>query len=497
LKEAISRTRVTYLIYALALITAISAWFLAIRAPLWLDETSSFFVIDKGFWQIAPRQGPLSSPAYSYILWFSSKLLGTSEIALRVPSIVAMLAAVYLLYLAARELFGREIAVIAAIVFSLNPIIVFASIDVRPYAFAAAVNNATILVLLRLRNSDSNSLAALFGFLAAGMIHFHFLSAAILPALFLCFAAFKSGQRTVVMWRQLIVSLAAFVLSLLPLVPDLQFLSRSGSKTHVFYQAPHFRDLLMTLLPIQLYASFLIAAVVTAAIIRAKEPYRIPRWKVLLCLSLALSPILILYSVSIASPIQIFLPRYRFVAIPGIALSWAMLLSPFRSRNVRLLFCLLVVSSYMRAYLTSSQSRRHNYTWKYALAVAEANSSKDNSPVLICSDFPQTDYVTVPVGSAKDSPFYTQLSYYKLSSPVVPLPRALNDEAIRVGSLFLREATQKHERFLALAWSPSYPTLDWLVKSASKAYSIRTLGIYDGIKVLEFTPRSNLELQSD
>jgi mannosyltransferase len=160
-----------------------STWFIAIRAPLRLDETGSYWQISKGFSEIISRQGSLSFPAYSYILWFSTKIIGTSEIALRVPSILAMMGAVYLLYLAARELFERDIAFIAAVIFSLDPIVVFASIDIRPYAFGVLATNAAILVLLRLRRSSSNWLAALFGLMAASIVWFHFLFGVILPPL--------------------------------------------------------------------------------------------------------------------------------------------------------------------------------------------------------------------------------------------------------------------------------------------------------------------------
>ncbi|MEA2539244.1 MAG: hypothetical protein QOH35_610 [Acidobacteriaceae bacterium] len=97
----------------------------------------------------------------------------------------------------------------------------------------------------------------------------------------------------------------------------------------------------------------------------------------------------------------------------------------------------------------------------------------------------------MPKGAAiAESGILPQLSYYKLTVPVVPLPRALNDEALRSGSEFLQQATQRHERFLAMAFVPSFATLDWLRKKAGGSYHIRELGAFDGVKVLEFVPRS-------
>jgi hypothetical protein len=131
-------TRVHYAIYGAALAVSIFTWFVAIRAPLWVDETISLFLIKDGFSGIARQMLP-DSPAYSYLLLLWAKVMGTSEIMLRISSIPPMLGAVLLLYCSARKLFERDVALIAAIIFAVDPITVFAAIDVRPYAFAATM----------------------------------------------------------------------------------------------------------------------------------------------------------------------------------------------------------------------------------------------------------------------------------------------------------------------------------------------------------------------
>jgi hypothetical protein len=75
------------------------------------------------------------------------------------------------------------------------------------------------------------------------------------------------------------------------------------------------------------------------------------------------------------------------------------------------------------------------------------------------------------------------------------LPRALNDEAKRGTSQFLQEATLRQERFLAIAFQPSYQTLDWIADTAAPTYNVRTLGIFEGVKVLEFTPRAQADFK--
>src|ERR1035438_434947 len=118
-----ARYRVLYTVYALALATSVFAWFIAVRAPLRSDELGTYWQIKEGFSEIWARHFlTLSSPEHAYILWFSTKIFGRSEAALRIPSILAMLGAVYVLYLAARELFDRDVAIIAAVIFCLHPI---------------------------------------------------------------------------------------------------------------------------------------------------------------------------------------------------------------------------------------------------------------------------------------------------------------------------------------------------------------------------------------
>jgi hypothetical protein len=480
--------RVLYAIYPVALAVSISIWLLAIRAPLWLDETVSFFVIKGRFSEILSRQGWPGVPAYPCLLWLWAKAAGTSEIALRISSLLAMLGAVYLLYCAARELFDREAAVIGAIVFCLHPIVSSESIDVRPYAFAALAITGSILVLVRLRHSNSNWLAALFGFLAACIVYFQFLFIVILPALAACFFARKVGGRKT-FWRQAGVALVVFAVAFLPVIPGLHYMFHTSS-THVFEDPPTLAEFARVLAQkpaaVILAITFLIAAATRRLDLRRPLEY----WPVFLCLSLALVPILILYGVSAQTSIHVFVYRYRLVAVPGVALCWALAVSRIHSRGLRLLFSLTLVAATAYPSFISPNSRFHNYTWKYALEVAERNAATDGAPVLICSDLPESNHMPMPAGAAvKDSAIFAPLSYYELSVPVVGLPRSLNDEAIQIGSQFLQQAAQRRGRFLALAYEPSYPTLEWLADNAGDTYSVNELGTFDRIKVLEFVPR--------
>ena len=183
------------------------------------------------------KAGP-AVPVYSYVLWLWTRVMGTGEVMLRIPSILAMLGAVYLLYRAARELFDRDVALIAAILFCLHPFVIFESIDIRPYAFGALAITASILALVHLQHSRSSWLAALFGFSAACIVYFQLLFAVILPALAICFFARKIDDRKI-FWRQAGVALLAFAIAFLPVIPGIQYMMHT-SGAHVFAPAAGF-----------------------------------------------------------------------------------------------------------------------------------------------------------------------------------------------------------------------------------------------------------------
>jgi Dolichyl-phosphate-mannose-protein mannosyltransferase len=477
-----------YAMYALALAAAISIWCFNIRAPLWLDETVSIYLIRGGFAGIISRQVWPDSPTYSCLLWLWTKVMGRGEVLLRVSSLLPMLAAVYVLYRAARELFGREVALFTATIFSLHPIIIFAAIDIRPYAFAALAVNSAILALVSLRDNDSNWLAALFGLASACIVQFQLLFTAILPALLVCFVLLKMHDRKT-LWRQLRVALVVFAIACLPVIPRLQYMVQT-SGMHVFSEPPTLLELGSTLTHKGLVGILIAAFLMAAAMHKVEWPGREDRWPILLCISLALVPVLTLFLLSVGTSVHVFVPRYRLASIPGIALCWGLAASRMRARPLRLLVCIAVVVATGYIYRTTPFLRQHQYSWKYALDFVEKNASADNAAVLICSDIPEADHMVMPVGPAIEaSGILPPLSYYKLTVPVTPLPRALNSETMRATSVFLQQEEPRHTRFLAMGFAQSDDTLIWLARRAADHFSVRELGQFDGVKVLEFKPR--------
>lgn len=488
--------QVMYAVYLLALATTISLWFLPFRSGLSVDETGSWWQISEGFSQIWPRGGvALSFPAYTYILWAWTRVTGTSEVALRSLSVLAMMGAAYLLYLAARELFKPDAALFAAITFCIHPIIAYAAVDARPYAFGVLAANAAILVLLRLRKNNSNWAAVLFGLLAASMVYFHYLFATILPAFVICFFLIKNGDRKV-MWRQFGIAAAAVLMAFLPLLPGIEDMFRTRAM-HVYEQPPGAKEMVQTLLPWVRRPVFVSVAIVLSlfGVIKGREALtgglawhgKLQRF--LICATLALVPLLIFYGVSVGTSVRLFAPRHRVIVIPGVGLCWGLVISLIPPRVWRLLFCATAVASTSYYYAKMPDSHRHYKSWRETVAVIEKNAPIEGALPMICSNFAESNHVPMPLASPIEDPLFAPLKYYGFNMPFVPLPENLNGETIWVASSYLHEARQNQKSFVAVQEGPPYDTLEWLAKRTADAYDVRDLSVHDGIKVEEFIPK--------
>ena len=184
---------------------------------------------------------------------------------------------------------------------------------------------------------------------------------------------------------------------------------------------------------------------------------------------------------------HVFIPRYLLVAVPGISLCWGGLCSLIDSRALRAFFFFAFVALCTFQAYSSPLSRRHEESWKESLAFADANAAVDHAPLLMCSPLVEADFQPMPA-IASESVLYSPLSYYKVSAPVVPLPRTLNDEAERQAKQFLLSIAREHTRFLVLAPWPSLRIVDLIAYDSQSTHTYRVLGTFDEIFVVEFTP---------
>lgn len=430
----------------------------------------------------------LDPPAYPYLLWLWMKVFGASEMMLRVPSLLAMTAALILFYCAARLFLSQQVALVATLLLALYPAVVFASIDARPYAFAMLATCATLYLLFRYRNGGSVRTAAYLGFATASMLAFHYMFAAIIPAILMCMVLLHEGTMQS-LCKRLAAACGAFLLATIALLPGFLRVFHTRN-THVFEARPTALELLFAVLPLGTLCALgavIVTSLLTGNRLSADGTRLDTKW-LKVSLLLGLLPMLFFFAVSASTSLHMFTPRHYLVALPGCALASAILIQKILAPARQALFCFALTCMAVFQSLTPA-AKHHNYTWKYALAAADANSAPDHVPLIVCSDYPEADFVSMPVPLPQTSKLYSQLSYYPVRTTVIPMPRTLNAEAIKSGRLFLSNAAAHHQRFLATGYLSSAGILNWLMQNAAPNYRVRLVGDFDHVRVLEFDPR--------
>src|SRR5215212_3728091 len=119
---------------------------------LWLDEGAEYEVIRDSLGHLFDRVADSeSTPPLSYLYeWACTKVIGTSEFALRMPFALLGIALVPVMYLAARAIGGgRRAGLIAAALTACNPMLVWHAQDARAYTLLALLLAGTIVALGR------------------------------------------------------------------------------------------------------------------------------------------------------------------------------------------------------------------------------------------------------------------------------------------------------------------------------------------------------------
>ncbi len=172
----------------LVLILALILRIIALNQSLWLDEAiqvwaSSAFSLKELLSNYLP--GDFNPPFYHLLLHFWIRLFGTSEIAVRMLSVIFSLGAIYLLWKIGLKITKQEkTALMASLLLATSPLHLYYSQEARMYMLASlAVLLAVFRFLLFLEKQTwKNNL--LFALSLLLMVYSHFLTAFLIPIFF-------------------------------------------------------------------------------------------------------------------------------------------------------------------------------------------------------------------------------------------------------------------------------------------------------------------------
>ena len=147
----------------------IRGWILPLGESFWVDETISYWTISDGWRALWERTSVhQDSRAYSALLWAWAKLAGTSEVALRLPSLFAVAAGTGIAAFLLRRGFGPAAGWPVWALAAVYPQLQFYGSDARPYAFSFLLFALASWALVRLRDQPSPTRALLWALAAGG-----------------------------------------------------------------------------------------------------------------------------------------------------------------------------------------------------------------------------------------------------------------------------------------------------------------------------------------
>lgn len=449
------------LIFAAGALVIIQLWFGMLPTSLWLDETGTWWIIRDGPSQAIHRALSWSgqSPLYYLIAWLSARLFGLNEIALRLPSVLAMAGAVAFLYWIAQRIFDRVAAAAVAYVFLC--VASFYAADARPYALALLCLTGSFLALLRWLDTRRPIYAVLYVVASALVIYAHCVLSLPLAASAAYGAFMLRREPRGLLW------LAAFQMAIvalsIPLLGELKkfYATRSA---HTFAGLPTTGDLLAGFVPCSL-AGVLILLVWLCLNLRGEAGItgRFASGTALLVGTWALFAPLVLFLLPAFSGLRLFVDRYYSSSLPGQALLIGGLLSSIDRGAVRkaLIVLLAVASILAQGRLTTASHGDDD--WRDALAFL--NREAGSLPVLMVSPFVEgADFQSLEDPELRDILFAPQ-KYYGEPPNAIRLPHLFPD----------RELPALEARLAPLAHEPRFYFIN---DKPDRSYEIWLLGRY-------------------
>lgn len=407
-------------VVGLLLLAALAFRLPQIHDSLWLDELHTGWTIQEDVQQVAERARMGNNhPTYFYLPYATTRLFGDTEFAIRLPSLLAGLAAIFTGYCLVRY-WTQSIASAAtsAGLLVIDPHFLFYALEARPYALIQWLGliHAALFVnwMVRSRDDAPDSqqprwLAVAWTVTAALLFYLHYTSILLLlvelPIALFWLTNRQENRRFLIAWCAFL-GLTCFAI---PSVLDIY--SRRTAWTE-FIAIPRVANL-WTVFPLTPYlgptvlmwfASLFLKRPDDGETDREIVPHRV-RELLLIGLLFAL-PVLLAFAITRMDIARLFLRRYLIV-VSGLPMLFVGLLigrigwQRFRvaAACVVLIVAACFVGPFVEWRYDGRFVRRSREDWKAAVAAVKAEA-EENDVVYVASDLIESDLLTGEENSA-------------------------------------------------------------------------------------------------
>jgi len=467
-------------------------WLMPLASSFWLDETATVFVAQFGsqhpsLQAVAPQAW--QSWYYSIVHAWGS-VFGFTEVATRLPSILAMLAFLPLIARISARLIHPESGWFAVFACLALPGFNYQAANARPYALGMCLFAAALLFLIRWLDTAAWLDALLFAGCASAVLYIHLLfwpSCLVFPLYALTRLA---TGKTPVSRVHAVLIFALWAAALVPVSVQTLSLLREAN-AHVIVGPP---SLLQFLRSLQL-------PLILACAGGAWLACRIRRWKaapraltasalVLIAAWWLCQPVLLFFFSRLTGE-SIFVGRYLDLALPGAALAATAASARFLpSGSWRLLSAALALAALLlMAQWRQPWPRHHDSDWRAAAAaVNQAEAGSGEVPVICISPFIEARPPVWTPAYPLPGFLYSYLSVYPIRGRIYLFPFETSPQAGSFAAALADGTLSQSRRFLIYGWGPQVRYWHaWFGRRAKFAdWREHTLGPFADVDVVEF-----------
>ena len=325
----------------------------------WLDETTSTWVIDKGFSEIFARSWVNNlSPLYYSIIYTSKLIFGYSEFSLRIPGMLIGVLTIPLAYLLAYKLSkSNKLSLLAAFLISVDHSMIFYSLELRPYAFVIFfVLLHLYIFLFLLEKTNKIFYAIILGVLTTVLILLHYTTATIF--LVELTIIIYDWRRVKVFWENryalLIYILVPFIL-LLPFFSHIMYLLENNDVLGSFVGKEKIESVFWIHSQLSTYILFPLMVGIFFTEFFTKKKYKIVDKSFLLIFFIAwyFVPALFHWVLTKMNFASIYLYRYLAWTIPAAIIGSVVLIDIYKSKWAKILTIALLVFFSSKIYIST------------------------------------------------------------------------------------------------------------------------------------------------
>jgi hypothetical protein len=427
-------------------------WLMPLPSSFWTDETGTAFVVQRPADPSLTVVSQVSASIYFVFPRIADRLFGFSEISYRIPSVLSMAIALFIIGRLAARLIEPGAAWFAVFACLAMADFNFYAVDARPYALGICVTAASLYFLIEWLDTARWIPALFFVFFAALLWRTQLVFWAFYPVFpiytlvrLLCPTTARSTTR--VGWLRAFFVYCLLALALVPVVFDALGVLRTA-RTHVFAAVPGLR----VLLEASGWEWIALAALgfVLARLLKwpAQRPVTLSA-AALICVWWMWMP-LCLFAYSRLTSTVLFIPRYYSPALPGVVLAAtavvALWLPAARWKQASVL--LAVVALIAAGRWNALWPDHSQDTWRQASFEEDLAAQEPDTPVLAVSPFVEAQPPTWSPEYQLHGFLYAPLFVYPLRGRVYPFPYVRSPEAERYAADLLRDTLLKRARFI-------------------------------------------------